>query len=74
MVLKLSDEIYRAACALGLTLIAWTIYGIVFHPLRHVPGPFYTRVTDIPLKIAVASGHRTTFIHRMHERYGKTVR
>ncbi|KAM0786135.1 hypothetical protein ACM66B_006944 [Microbotryomycetes sp. NB124-2] len=67
-------EVQHAAWALALGLCLWTVWSILTNPLRHVPGPFYTRITEIPLKIAVASGHRTAFIHRLHLRYGKTVR
>ncbi|KAK4048412.1 hypothetical protein OIV83_004758 [Microbotryomycetes sp. JL201] len=72
--MSIYEELYYATWALVFGLSAWFVYSVATNPLRHVPGPFYTRITEVPLKIAVASGHRTAFIHRLHLRYGKTVR
>ncbi|KAK2017153.1 cytochrome P450 3A17 [Colletotrichum eremochloae] len=43
-------------------------------PLRHVPGPFYTRFFRLRLKIARLTGTRMHYIHRLHEKYGDIVR
>lgn len=43
-------------------------------PLRKIPGPFYTRCTNLPLKIAVVRGQRIYHIHSLHKAYGSVVR
>ncbi|CAM6003992.1 unnamed protein product [Sphagnum balticum] len=43
-------------------------------PLRKIPGPFYTRYTNLPLKIAVIRGQRIYHIHALHKVYGSVVR
>lgn len=43
-------------------------------PLSHLPGPFLSNYTTIPLKIAILSGNRTLYIHALHETYGPAIR
>ncbi|RHZ67969.1 cytochrome P450 [Aspergillus thermomutatus] len=43
-------------------------------PLRRVPGPFYTNVTRLPLKLSIITGQRIYFVHRLHQKYGLIVR
>jgi cytochrome P450 len=42
--------------------------------LRKVPGPFYARLTNLPLKMAVITGRRTFLVHELHQKYGPVVR
>ncbi|KIW06087.1 uncharacterized protein PV09_03258 [Verruconis gallopava] len=43
-------------------------------PLRHVPGPSWSRFTRLPLKKAIVSGRRIFFIDDLHRKYGDVVR
>lgn len=43
-------------------------------PLSGIPGPWYTRLTSLPLKWAELHARRTLFIHGLHKRYGSVVR
>lgn len=43
-------------------------------PLSHLPGPFLSRYTTLPLKLAILSGNRTLYIHALHKTYGPTIR
>ncbi|KAK1982731.1 cytochrome P450 3A17 [Colletotrichum cereale] len=43
-------------------------------PLKHLPGPFYTRFFRLRLKIARLTGTRMYYIHKLHEKYGDIVR
>ena len=43
-------------------------------PLRHIPGPAWSRFTRLPLKKAIVGGRRIFFIHALHEQYGDVVR
>lgn len=42
-------------------------------PLEYIPGPWYARLTNLPLKWAVIGGRRMYLIHPLHEKYGDTV-
>ncbi|OHF03112.1 cytochrome P450 [Colletotrichum orchidophilum] len=44
------------------------------NPLKHIPGPWYTRVTHYVLKWQSTIGRRMYYIHSLHERYGTVVR
>ncbi|KAL4814464.1 cytochrome P450 [Aspergillus spinulosporus] len=59
------------ACALW---VAQRIYNALASPLRSIPGPFYTSLTLLPLKLSVITGQRIYFIHSLHQRYGPIVR
>ena len=39
-----------------------------------MPGPFYARFTNLPLKVAVITGRRTFLVHELHQKYGPVVR
>ncbi|KAK1809147.1 hypothetical protein LTR12_016499 [Friedmanniomyces endolithicus] len=43
-------------------------------PLRKVPGPWYTKVSNLPLKYATVSAQRVYFVHAIHMKYGPVVR
>ena len=43
-------------------------------PLRHIPGPTWSRFTRLPLKKAIVGGRRIFFIDDLHKQYGDVVR
>jgi cytochrome P450 len=43
-------------------------------PLRHIPGPWYTNITRLPLKLSIITGQRMYYIDRLHKQYGPMVR
>ncbi|KAL4757704.1 cytochrome P450 [Aspergillus foveolatus] len=59
------------ACALW---VVQRIYSALTSPLRTIPGPFYTTLTRLPLKLSIIAGQRIYFIHSLHQRYGPIVR
>lgn len=44
------------------------------HPLRHVPGPFWARASDIPSWYYTAHGKRHIWLWQLFQIYGKRVR
>lgn len=72
------DVLFQAVLtgiALAVLGYAVSVLRLAFHPdLRRIPGPFMSRFTTWPLKIQVLSGHRTKYIHGLHQRYGQYVR
>ncbi|KAL4916727.1 cytochrome P450 [Aspergillus aurantiobrunneus] len=50
------------------------IYKIITSPLAHLPGPLYTSLTRLPLKLSIITGKSIYFIHALHENHGPIVR
>lgn len=42
--------------------------------MKNVPGPAWSRFTNLPLKKAVVGGRRIFFIDELHQKYGSVVR
>jgi len=55
-------------------IIAKTMFNAFRPDLAEIPGPFLSRFTTWPLKISVLTGHRTAYIHQLHQKYGAYVR
>ncbi|OAA59701.1 isotrichodermin C-15 hydroxylase [Niveomyces insectorum RCEF 264] len=54
--------------------LAWAIYNVAFHPLRHFPGPILNRASKIPWAISHIRGNKPFLIQTMHDTYGPVVR
>ncbi|KKY24317.1 putative cytochrome p450 monooxygenase [Diplodia seriata] len=66
-----------AALLIGLTtflLLLQKLHRALTSPLRALPGPAWSHVTHLPLKLANISGQRVHHIHGLHARYGPVVR
>ncbi|KAI8934744.1 hypothetical protein NX059_008432 [Plenodomus lindquistii] len=63
--------------AIGLAIIAYAIK--IFwtghqSPLSKLPGPWYSRYTNIVLRFYTLSGRRIFYVDELHQRYGSVVR
>lgn len=47
---------------------------LAFGNLRRVPGPFYSRLTRLPLSIAAFKGRQAQWLYELHKKYGPVVR
>ncbi|THX50391.1 hypothetical protein D6D08_09867 [Aureobasidium pullulans] len=61
-----------------LVLIAsfasWRVfYAIFLSPVRHIPGPFWSRVSSIPYRWATFKTARTEYAHSIVQKYGPIV-
>ncbi|KAL9122683.1 MAG: hypothetical protein Q9187_000769 [Circinaria calcarea] len=50
------------------------LYNLFIHPLRSIPGPWYTRASVLPFVFWLATGELASATRRMHEEYGETLR
>ncbi len=50
------------------------VYNLFLSPLRSVPGPLLAKITAQWLILVEMAGNRTTTIHRLHQKYGPSVR
>ncbi|KAF1967545.1 cytochrome P450 [Bimuria novae-zelandiae CBS 107.79] len=50
------------------------IYNLYFHPLAHIPGPFWARATPIPYIVGIKNGTMVPWIYKIHQKYGEVVR
>ncbi|KAJ0106870.1 hypothetical protein J7T55_014946 [Diaporthe amygdali] len=47
---------------------------VTFGSLRHLPGPFSSRLTGLPLSIAAFKGRRAQWLYELHKQYGPVIR
>ncbi|UPX09963.1 uncharacterized protein EKO05_0000639 [Ascochyta rabiei] len=57
-----------------LYAISTIVYNLLFHPLRHIPGPWLAGSTPIPYGLQMRSGKIVTWIQQLHAQYGDVVR
>ncbi|PMD48957.1 cytochrome P450 [Hyaloscypha variabilis F] len=62
-----------ALIAAGLLAIHTISSAYIFSPVRHIPGPWYARVSRIPLLWATFQRRRTPYATALLERYGPIV-
>ncbi|KAH8889463.1 cytochrome P450 [Thozetella sp. PMI_491] len=63
-----------AISTLAVLFILKVLLDGFFNPLRHIPGPWYSRFTSIPHLSARASGSSLTYTKKLHLHYGPVVR
>ncbi|KPI34769.1 putative sterigmatocystin biosynthesis monooxygenase STCB [Cyphellophora attinorum] len=54
-------------------LVYQTARAYLFSPVRHVPGPFWSKVTPFPLYIATFRTRRAAYAHSLIKKYGPIV-
>ncbi|KAJ2071896.1 hypothetical protein GGI09_009205, partial [Coemansia sp. S100] len=66
-------ELLRPAnvfCGLG-AWFAWRVaYALYFSPLRNVPGPFWARISGLPMLLHDLGGTEADFMIENSEKYG----
>ncbi|OAK94660.1 cytochrome P450 monooxygenase-like protein [Phaeosphaeriaceae sp. SRC1lsM3a] len=50
------------------------IYELFFHPLRHIPGPFFARICGVPYALHMRDGSMVAWVKQVHDKYGDAVR
>ncbi|KAK7685066.1 hypothetical protein QCA50_011903 [Cerrena zonata] len=74
-----SETCLHAMVTLGTGLVALVLNAVLYrsspwHPLSQHPGPFWNRITEIPLALSAYRRDRFLYVRDLHERYGKIVR
>ncbi|KAK3686430.1 hypothetical protein LTR37_019818 [Vermiconidia calcicola] len=77
MASALNNPVARAsfwALAVGIAYILWNLfYAFFISPVRHVPGPFLSRISIVPYRWATFKVRRSAYAHGLIERYGPIV-
>ncbi|KAF2463266.1 cytochrome protein [Lindgomyces ingoldianus] len=72
-----TDLVYVAVLAI-LTLVGGNVVFTLFKrtrsPLSAIPGPWYSKYTDLILSYHWIRGHRAFYVHDLHRKYGPVVR
>lgn len=61
----------------GLAISALVILGVLLYakvllnPLSKIPGPWYSKYTDVVLRKLWLGGGKTQYVHALHEKYGQ---
>ena len=58
-----------ALVTLGVLLYA----KVSLSPLAKVPGPWYSKYTDLVLKRLWLGGSKTQYVHALHKKYGELI-
>lgn len=56
-----------------LTLSVFLYTKIFLDPLAKIPGPWYSKYTDIVLKRLWLGGSKTQYVHELHKKYGELI-
>ena len=62
------------AVALSITVISIGVYRVFFHPLAHIPGPFFAKLTHLWQTKSYFTGQWHSDVLKIHEKYGPVVR
>ncbi|KAL0257725.1 hypothetical protein SLS55_006888 [Diplodia seriata] len=68
-----SGAVLTVLFAVGIWALQVLVKGFT-GPLGKMPGPWYTRFTNLPLKWATITGRRVVFVDGLHRRHGDMVR
>lgn len=49
------------------------IYAFFLSPVRHIPGPWWARISQLPLKRAILQSRRSSYVSDLLHRYGGVV-
>ena len=69
--------VFTFCAAFAATIVSYylskIVYNFYFHPLAHIPGPWWAAVSYLPefYYDVIKGGRYFTVILRMHERYGE---
>lgn len=53
---------------------SYIIYQVALHPLRHFPGPFWAKISPLPLMLQCRRARRSAWVLEQHNEYGPHVR
>ncbi|KAK3384141.1 cytochrome P450 [Lasiosphaeria ovina] len=71
---SIDSRIWLTGAGLLLLSFGYALYQIGRKPTSQVPGPWYTKYTSLVLKYHLLSGDQPKYVHRLHNKYGDTVR
>ncbi|KIO32887.1 hypothetical protein M407DRAFT_18345 [Tulasnella calospora MUT 4182] len=71
--LPVSPAVFICGAFATYTIGTW-IYNLFFHPLRHVPGPWYTAISSSWLSFQDMAFKKALVIDELHQKYGPVVR
>ncbi|KAH0162625.1 cytochrome P450, partial [Aureobasidium melanogenum] len=54
--------------------LSWIVYTRFFHPLKHIPGPFWASISRLWMVYRIRQGDMEVVQRRLHAQYGPLVR
>ncbi|RPA82256.1 cytochrome P450 [Ascobolus immersus RN42] len=70
----ISTQTTAFGVALSFAIVFYFVYYILLHPLAHIPGPFFSKFSDIPYLLRFLSGYEYKHDYALFQRYGPVVR
>lgn len=71
--LSIQALLFTLAVVFIVLIYAWLAYLLGNSSLRHVPGPWYCKISSIPLSICEILCRRNEIILDLHKKYGPIV-
>lgn len=74
--MQLVTESFPSAGFVIFTLVTLGIFlyaKVLLSPLAKVPGPWYSKYTDVVLKRLWLGGSKTQYVHDLHKKYGELM-
>lgn len=74
--MALAKYVVLAAVFLPVWFVLYYLvpYFITYKHLRHIPGPFVAKFSNVWLALGARKGKKFAWVHWAHERYGRVVR
>ncbi|RDW70880.1 cytochrome P450 [Aspergillus mulundensis] len=72
--LQLAGNLPSVLLLLGFAYFLSIAFRVRKNPLSSLPGPKYTKWTDLLLKYYTVTGQRPRYVHALHQKYGPLVR
>ncbi|KAL4907585.1 hypothetical protein BDW74DRAFT_176336 [Aspergillus multicolor] len=72
--LEVAGNLPSILVLLGFVYFLSIAYEVRTNPLSSLPGPKYTKWTDLLLKYYTVTGQRPRYVHALHKKYGPIVR
>lgn len=69
-----SEQAALFGVAVFFALLVRIITLLAFGNLRRLPGPFYSRLTGLPLSISAFKSRRAQWLYELHKKHGPVVR
>lgn len=56
--------------AVALAAVVFYLHSVLSSPLAKVPGPWYSKFTELVLRWHWLQGKRAKYVHSLHQKYG----
>ncbi|OAQ70277.1 cytochrome P450 [Pochonia chlamydosporia 170] len=74
MVFHLAEYAFHMVGVALVVAVFYSTYSVLTNPISKVPGPWYSKWTDLVARYHYFTGQKVFYVHGLHKRYGPYVR